>query len=213
MISWYSEHNIDVSNSIGIDEVGRGPLAGPVVAVAVWINGDILPRIEHEKLIIRDSKKMSQKQRQKVLNWIELQDFSMIKYAIGFASSQEIDDINILNATFLAMRRAYESLDIKVQHVLIDGNKSPDLKDVNVIPVVGGDNKVLSIALSSIIAKEFRDDWMKNLAQKFPHYGWHTNVGYGSKEHINAILNYGITTHHRKTFAPIKELLHILPSL
>lgn len=203
---WYLKNNISPNNCIGIDEVGRGPLAGPVVAAAVWISEEGLALIEKEGLELKDSKKLSKKQRAKVVKWSENQSKSIVRYAIGSASVEEIDSMNILNATMLAMKRAYRDLNLKKDLILIDGNKAPDLENTRVMTVVKGDNIVPSISLASIIAKEYRDDIMEKLSEKYPQYGWNTNVGYGSKSHIYSILQYGATPHHRKTFSPVKDL-------
>ncbi len=203
---WYLENNLNPSDCIGIDEVGRGPLAGPVVAAAVWISDEGVALIEKDKVDVRDSKKLSHKQRKKILNWIDKQPEEILKYSIASASVEEIDSLNILQATFLAMERAYISLKLTKPFTLVDGNKSPKLENTQVRTIVKGDNTVISIALASIIAKEYRDNLMKELSKKYPQYGWNTNVGYGSQQHICAIIQYGATPHHRKTFAPVKDL-------
>lgn len=205
---WYLENNVSPNDCIGIDEVGRGPLAGPVVAAAVWISEKGLALIEKDNILIRDSKKLSAKQRRTVLDWVESKDSSCVQYSIAQASVEEIDSLNILNAAMLAMQRAYESLNLKKPLTLIDGNRAPELEDTLVRTIVKGDDTVISIALASIIAKEFRDNLMKKLSKKFPQYGWNTNVGYGSQQHIQAIVKYGVTEHHRKTFSPVKDLNH-----
>lgn len=202
-MNWYIENKILAEASIGIDEVGRGPLAGPVVAVAVWINDDGLNALGSSGIVIRDSKKMSHLQRVRALQWINEQPKSNIKYAIAEASVEEIDEINILEAALLAMNRAYKSLDIKNCVALIDGNKSPE--NLKSIRIVKGDDKVPAISIASVIAKEYRDNLMRQLAMQFPAYGWETNVGYGTKQHLEAIGKFGITPHHRKSFAPIKN--------
>jgi ribonuclease HII len=208
-LHWYTENNIDIDKSIGIDEVGRGPLAGPVISSAVWISQDAASFIkENESNIpVRDSKKTTKIQRRKVVDWVKKYDPNYIKYSIGSASVEEIDNINILNATMLSMRRAYETLNMKDDiaeinmTVLVDGNKVPELGNVkNVKAVIKGDDKVLAISLASIIAKEYRDKLMIELSKEFPQYSWDTNVGYGSKAHLDAIDKFGITTHHRKSF-------------
>lgn len=191
---------------IGIDEVGRGPLAGPVVTAAVWVSAEGIALIEKDEIVVRDSKKLSHNQRKKVLNWIEKQPEEILKYSIGTASVEEIDSLNILQATFLAMQRAYTSLNLSKPLTLVDGNKAPELKNTQVRTIVKGDDTIMSIALASIIAKEHRDNIMKELDKKYPQYGWSTNVGYGSQRHICAIIQYGATPHHRKTFAPVKDL-------
>lgn len=203
---WYLENGISPDDCIGIDEVGRGPLAGPVVATAVWISEKGIALIEKNKIEVRDSKKMSHKQRKKTLDWINKQPQEILKYSIAMASVEEIDSLNILQATFLAMKRAYSSLSLTKPFTLVDGNKAPPLENTQVQTVIKGDNTVMSIALASIIAKEYRDNLMKELDKKYPQYGWNTNVGYGSQQHIYAIFQYGATPHHRKTFAPVKDL-------
>ncbi len=203
---WYLENNTSPNDCIGIDEVGRGPLAGPVVAAAAWISEEGIAALEKSNIIVRDSKKLSAKQRRTVMDWLSKQDPSIVKYATAQASVEEIDTLNILNAALLAMKRAHEALNLKKPLTLVDGNRTPELKDTQVKTIVKGDDTVISIALASIIAKESRDNLMKELSQKFPQYGWNTNVGYGSQQHIQAIVQYGVTEHHRKTFSPIKDL-------
>lgn len=203
---WYLENGISPDNCIGIDEVGRGPLAGPVVSSAVWISEEGVALIEKNEINVRDSKKLSHKQRKKILNWLDKQHKNILKYSIAMASVKEIDSLNILQATFLAMQRAYSSLNLVKPITLIDGNKAPELENTQVRTIVKGDDTVMSIALASIIAKEYRDNLMKELDKKYPQYGWSTNVGYGSQQHICAIFQYGSTPYHRKTFAPVKDL-------
>jgi ribonuclease HII len=203
---WYLENGISPNDCIGIDEVGRGPLAGPVVTSAVWISEEGIALIEKDEMNVRDSKKLSHKQRKKILSWLDKQPENILKYSIAMASVEEIDSLNILQATFLAMQRAYSSLNLVKPLTLIDGNKAPELKNTQVRTIVKGDDTVMSIALASIIAKEYRDNLMKELDKKYPQYGWNTNVGYGSQQHICAIFQYGATPHHRKTFAPVKDL-------
>lgn len=191
--------------SVGVDEVGRGPLAGPVVAACVYTPEfvDFSPGLPK----IRDSKKMTHISRMKVVDWLHSQND--IKYAIAFASVQEIDDLNILQATFLAMKRAITALKGQIAvdsiPVYIDGNRLPDFSAQNMQCIVGGDNKIISIALASIIAKEYRDSLMRKLDEKYPQYGFAKNVGYGTKQHISAIYKYGITEQHRKSFEPVKS--------
>ncbi len=211
-LSWYASNNINIEDSIGIDEVGRGPLAGPVISSAVWICSNLARFLEENSraLPVRDSKKMTILQRSKVVNWINQQSHNSIHYSIGFASVEEIDELNILRASLLSMKRAYNSLGIKKNNILIDGNIAPNFDDCNEIDVktiIGGDSKVLSISLASIIAKEYRDSHMRKLAKDFPQYQWNTNMGYGSKAHLEAISNFGITCHHRKSFSPISNIL------
>ncbi|GHT99071.1 hypothetical protein FACS1894126_5080 [Alphaproteobacteria bacterium] len=197
------------SLSIGIDEVGRGPLAGPVVSAAVWICADIAKYLEENSKIlpVRDSKKMTRKQRQKIVEWIDSCPSDQIKYSIGYATVEEIDELNILNASLLSMERAYNGVcSTGVLLALVDGNVAPDIKGVEIKTIVKGDDKVLSISLASIIAKEYRDNYMRNLSEQFSHYSWDTNVGYGTAAHLQAIAKYGITPHHRKSFAPVSQL-------
>ena len=203
---WYLENNVSPDDCIGIDEVGRGPLAGPVVTAAVWVSAEGIALIEKDNLVIKDSKKLSHRQRKKVLDWLEKQPGSVVKYAVATASVEEIDSLNILQATLLAMQRAYSSLELTKPLTLVDGNKAQTLENTQVRKIVKGDDTVMSIALASIIAKEYRDNLMKELDKKYPQYGWNTNVGYGSQKHIMAIVQYGATPHHRKTFAPVKDL-------
>ncbi len=206
-LSWYALNNLSPGETIGIDEVGRGPLAGPVVAAAVWVSDIAATEIEQSRASVNDSKKLSSRQRQKVLSWLKTQTQDAIRYSIGEASVEEIDKLNILQATFLAMERAYHGLKLDNLDVLVDGNRAPQLQARSVKTVVKGDSNVLSIALASIIAKEYRDNLMRNLALHYPDYEWNSNVGYGTQQHIEAIIRYGVTEHHRKTFSPVKELL------
>lgn len=178
----------------GIDEVGRGCLAGPVVSAAVILNFDKIPDG------INDSKKISKIKRSIISNNIK-------KYAldigIGEASSQEIDEFNILNASLLAMKRAFESLKKHTGLALIDGIYSPNI-NCKTITIIKGDTKSLSIAAASIIAKEYRDAFMNKLGLIYPKYNFKNNVGYGTKEHYKIIRSDGITSYHRKTFKLLK---------
>ena len=181
----------------GIDEAGRGPWAGPVVAAAV-----ILPKnfISDE---INDSKKLSAKKRGILFEEITI--YSQI--GIGFSTVKEIDKHNILQATFLAMSRAFESLNVLPRKVLIDGNLIPPNLPCPAEAVVKGDSKVMSIAAASIIAKVTRDRYMTDLATKFPGYGWEKNFGYGVKMHREALEVFGVTSEHRRSFKPIHNML------
>lgn len=181
----------------GIDEAGRGPWAGPVVAAAV-----ILPKnfISDE---INDSKKLSAKKRGILFEEITI----CSQIGIGFSTVKEIDKHNILQATFLAMSRAFESLNVLPRKVLIDGNLIPPNLPCPAEAVVKGDSKVMSIAAASIIAKVTRDRYMTDLATKFPGYGWEKNFGYGVKMHREALEVFGVTSEHRRSFKPIHNML------
>ncbi|MDA9640680.1 ribonuclease HII [Pelagibacteraceae bacterium] len=182
---------------IGVDEVGRGPLAGPVISAAIILNKEKIPEG------INDSKKLSKKKRE-VINK-EL--ISQHSFAIGIASVEEIDKINILQASLLAMKRAVLNLNIKPQTILVDGNKLPDL-EYNMYPIIKGDSKSISIAAASIIAKVYRDKLMQDLSLQYPGYYWEKNSGYGTKQHLLALNNLGVTPIHRKSFAPIYNMLN-----
>lgn len=195
--------NFSIENSCpgivcGIDEVGRGPLAGPVVASAVIIDREKAPTEILEQ--INDSKKISAKKRDYLFH--KIHEFSEV--AIAECSVEEIDEINILQASLKAMGKAYAKLQPKIALALIDGNKSPKI-DCETKTVIKGDSISLSIAAASIIAKEYRDKLMCEIANDFPQYGWETNAGYGTKAHLAAIESHGITPHHRRSFAPIKQ--------
>lgn len=191
----------------GIDEVGRGPLAGPVMAACVHIPETALVTAP-ALLEMTDSKKLSAKKRVALSQLIK----QHCLWGLGEASTTEIDEINILQATFLAMCRASVALlekapDLQHSLVLIDGNKVPrNLPFSQTQSIVKGDSKSLSIAAASIIAKVTRDDYMTQIAQDYPHYGWHSNSGYGAKIHLEAIEKYGATPHHRMSFAPLKYM-------
>lgn len=174
----------------GVDEAGRGPLAGPVCAAAV-----ILP----EGVIIdgvNDSKKLSEKKRESLFDVIREQALS---YSIAYATVDEIEEINILNATILAMRRAIDGLDIKADYAMIDGNKIPPI-DIDAECIVKGDAKSMSIACASILAKVSRDRLLYKYAEEYPMYGFDKHKGYGTKVHREAILKYGPCPYHRKSF-------------
>lgn len=175
----------------GCDEAGRGCLAGPVVAAAV-----ILPQgFSHP--LLNDSKKLSDKQRRLLRPIIEQ---NAIAYCVGFVSNQEIDKINILQASFLAMNRAIEGLKQKPELLLIDGNRFNNKTDIAFQCIVKGDSLYQSIAAASILAKTYRDDYMLNLHKEFPKYHWDKNMGYPTKQHRQAIIENGISPFHRKSF-------------
>ena len=204
--------NFDIEDSFdgpvcGIDEVGRGPLAGPVVACAVILKDSFLQ--SPVKTLIRDSKTLTARQRQKICAILPDVCYS----AIGSASVEEIDEHNIYHATFIAMQRAHQSLcktikDMRIDVALVDGNRTPQLP-CQAVPVVKGDAKSFSIAAASILAKEYRDDLMRELSEIHPHYGWERNAGYGTKQHKTALQAHGATEHHRKSFKPVYKVISL----
>ncbi len=181
----------------GVDEVGRGPLAGPVTAAAVILDPLNIPDN------LNDSKVLNAKKRDKLFEELK---FSSI-YAIAHVSPKEIDKLNILQASLLAMVSAVSNLKVKPDHILIDGNKVPEKLVGRATAVIKGDSKVLSIAAASIIAKVTRDKLMHDLDSEFPGYGWAKNAGYPTKCHMNAIVKFGVTPHHRRSFRPIHNIL------
>tara|TARA_B100001142_G_C14108429_1_gene568124 strand:- start:28 stop:588 length:561 start_codon:yes stop_codon:yes gene_type:complete len=181
----------------GVDEVGRGSLIGPVYAAAVILQKSV------NKKLLKDSKKLSKEKREELYYYIKKNSI----WAIGQASTREIEKINILQASLLAMKRAITKLKRKPSLILIDGNKLPDLKNYNLKYIIKGDQKIASISAASIIAKVSRDKFIKKLSQEFNGYGWDTNSGYGTKEHLKAIKKLGITKYHRKTFSPISNFV------
>lgn len=180
----------------GVDEAGRGPLAGPIVVAAVILN----PKVN--LLLVDDSKKLSKKKRELALN--EIKDNSLA-ISIGMASPEEIDELNILEATKLAIKRALDNLDITLELVLIDHVKLN--YEVKTISITKGDQLSLSIAAASIVAKTYRDNLMDEYHLLYPEYGFNKHAGYPTKKHIEAIKLHGITPIHRKTFKPIKEMI------
>ena len=192
---------------IGIDEVGRGPLAGPVVSCA-FIFFDI--QLNNEKLFfIDDSKKLSTKKRNIAIKEIlKLKKQKIIQFSLGMASVDEIDKYNILEATKMSMRRAVKKLNQFQTQLIIDGKIDLQLAKYPSKGIIKGDQKSYSIAAASIIAKIHRDRYMQFLSKKYPYYDWSSNAGYGTKKHIEQIHKKGITIHHRKSFEPIKSLIH-----
>ena len=182
----------------GVDEVGRGPLAGPVTAAAVILNPDDIP------IGLNDSKKLSAKKREA----IEQEIFDTGEVAIAHASVEEIDEINILRASHLAMERAVAMLDPAPDYLLIDGNLIPRGLELPSEAVIKGDGKSVSIAAASIVAKLCRDRLMVDLAQQCPGYGWEKNAGYPSKQHKDALAALGVTQHHRRSFKPVHKILY-----
>jgi len=175
----------------GCDEAGRGCLAGAVYAASV-----ILPP-DFQNELLNDSKQLTETQRYRLRPIIEQE---AVAWAVGIVSPEEIDQINILNASFLAMHRAIDQLRIRPQHLLIDGNRFKKYQDLPHSTVVKGDGKYLSIAAASILAKTYRDDYMNRLHEEFPYYGWNKNKGYPTKAHRTAIAVRGTTPYHRMTF-------------
>ena len=175
----------------GCDEAGRGPLAGPVFAAAV-----ILPADFYHPLL-NDSKKMTEKAREQLRPIIERE---ALAWAVEEVSAEEIDTINILNASIVGMQRAVRRLKMKPEFLLIDGNRFKPFDNYRYQCVVKGDATFASIAAASVLAKTYRDEHMRRLAQEFPQYGWEKNMGYPTKEHVEAIIRYGYTPHHRKSF-------------
>ena len=185
-----SYYNIDAIEA-GLDEAGRGCLAGPVVAAAV-----VLPK-DYTHAWLNDSKQLSHKQRETLRIEIERE---AIAFAVAEASNQEIDKINILKASFLAMHRAVDALTLRPEHLLVDGNRFTPYPLIPHTCIVKGDTKFLSIAAASILAKTYRDELMSSLALEFPHYRWEQNVGYPTPFHKKAIKEHGFTPFHRLTF-------------
>ena len=192
---------------IGLDEVGRGPLAGPVISCGCHFkNYTILNEL---KDFIVDSKKLSEKKRELSFKFLQnLKKQNIIDFHLGIANVEEIDNLNILEATKLSMKRVVDKFNLKNAELIIDGNFSLNYKTYKEQSIIKGDNKSLSIAAASIIAKVHRDRLMKKLSIKFQDFGWEKNVGYGTKMHIQNIHRFGPTLHHRKTFEPIKSLIH-----
>lgn len=187
LLPYYKEGQIEV----GLDEAGRGCLAGPVVAAAV-----ILPK-DFNHPLLDDSKKLTEKKR---IALRELIENKALAYAVGFVDNNEIDKINILNASFLAMHKSIDQLKIKYDFLLIDGNRFTPYKSVKHECIVKGDAKYQSIAAASILAKTYRDDYMKKLSLKHPEYSWEKNKGYPTKVHVAAIIENGTTPFHRRSF-------------
>ena len=185
----------------GVDEVGCAPLAGPVVAAALILPVKGLPR--RLTALINDSKIVPRPKREAVAT--ALPDYCVISF--GEASVEEIDSLNIYHARMLAMRRAIAGLGVVPGLALIDGNARPKGVTCLIRTVVDGDAKCLSIAAASIVAKVSRDAYMRKLAEEYPGYGWETNVGYGTRDHRNAMARLGLTPHHRRSFAPVRQLL------
>lgn len=181
----------------GVDEAGRGPWAGPVVAGAVVLTKGLVPKG------LDDSKKLSAKNRESI--FVAL--VNDCDFGVGIVNESVIDQVNILEATKLAMKAAIFDLYRKPDVALIDGNQNIELVNIETQPVVKGDSLSLSISAASVIAKVTRDKIMEELGAEFPEYGWDTNAGYGTKQHMIALEKYGVTKYHRKSFAPIKKIM------
>lgn len=182
----------------GVDEVGRGPIAGPVTAAAVVLDAENLP------IGLNDSKKLSARKREQLFD--QIMRTSVV--SIAHVSVDEIDDLNILYASHLAMVRACNGLPIRPSVALIDGNLVPQDLGLKAVPVVKGDARSLSIAAASIVAKVTRDRLMVDLAQQYPEYGWSQNAGYPTKAHLEALRDIGVTPHHRRSFRPVHNILY-----
>ncbi|QOD59400.1 ribonuclease HII [Polaribacter haliotis] len=184
----------------GTDEAGRGCLSGPVVAAAV-----ILPE-NFSHPFLNDSKQLSEKKRDEIRIIIEE---SALAFAVSFVWQQEVDEINVLQASITGMHRSIEALKITPEFIIVDGNKFRNYKDIPHETIVKGDAKYLSIAAASVLAKTYRDEYMAKIHQEFPMYNWEKNKGYPTKEHRNAIREFGATDYHRKTFKLLPEQLKL----
>lgn len=196
LLSYYKENTIEA----GCDEAGRGCLAGPVFAAAVILPSDF------ENDLLNDSKKLTEKQRYKLRPLIEKE---ALAYAVIAVDNKEIDEVNILNASFLAMNRAVATLKIKPEHLLIDGNRFRTKSKIPYTCMIKGDGRFYSIAAASILAKTYRDDYMGKIHAEHPGYQWNKNKGYPTKKHREAIKKHGVTTYHRMTFRLLDEQLSL----
>ena len=183
----------------GVDEVGRGSLVGPVFAATVIFKKDI------DKKKIKDSKQLSRDQRNLLEKYIKKNSF----WTIGSASLKEIEKLNILNASLLAMKRSIKKLKSKPSLIMIDGNKLPIMSGYKLKSIIKGDQKIPEISAASIIAKVSRDRFITKMSKRFTKYAWNKNSGYGTKQHLSAIKKFGVTKHHRKTFGPIHNILSL----
>ncbi|MEE9408038.1 MAG: ribonuclease HII [Polaribacter sp.] len=184
----------------GTDEAGRGCLCGPVVAAAV-----ILPK-DFKHSFLNDSKQLSEKRREELRPFIEEH---AIAFGVSFVWQQEVDKINVLQASITGMHRSIEMLKIQPEFIIVDGNKFRNYKDIPHETIVKGDAKFMSIAAASVLAKTYRDEYMKKIHQEFPMYNWQKNKGYPTKEHRNAIREFGATDYHRKTFKLLPEQIKL----
>lgn len=196
LLPYHKENTIEA----GCDEAGRGCLAGPVFAAAV-----ILPA-SFENGLLNDSKKLTEKQRYKLRPLIEKE---ALAWAVEAVSNTEIDEVNILNASFLAMNRAVQKLKIEPEHLLIDGNRFRPQTEIPFTCMIKGDGRFLSIAAASVLAKTYRDDFMQKIHADFPNYDWNKNKGYPTKKHREGIKKFGVTKYHRMTFRLLNEQLDL----
>ena len=194
-----SYHKADIIEA-GCDEAGRGCLAGPVFAAAVIL----APDFENE--LLNDSKKLTEKQRYQLRPLIENE---ALAWAVELVSNSEIDEVNILNASFLAMNRAVQKLKVTPEHLLIDGNRFRPQTKIPFTCMIKGDGRFYSIAAASVLAKTYRDDFMKNIHSEFPEYGWNKNKGYPTQKHRAAIKEYGPTKYHRMSFRLLDPQLEL----
>jgi ribonuclease HII len=189
------------SLEVGTDEAGRGCLSGPVVAAAV-----VLPKgFSHS--FLNDSKQLSKKEREELKPFIEEH---ALAFGVSFVWQDEVDKINVLQASITAMHRSIAQLKITPEFIIVDGNKFKNFKEIPHKTIVKGDAKYMSIAAASVLAKTYRDEYMKKIHQEFPMYNWAKNKGYPTKEHRNAIREFGISIHHRKTFKLLPEQLKLI---
>ncbi|WP_435261421.1 ribonuclease HII [Tenacibaculum sp. nBUS_03] len=184
----------------GTDEAGRGCLSGPVVAAAVILPADF----EHE--LLNDSKQLSEKKRNELRPFIEK---NSLAFGVSFIYQDEVDEINVLQASITGMHRSIKQLSVQPEFIIVDGNKFKQYKEIPHATIIKGDAKYMSIAAASVLAKTYRDDYMDKIHQEFPEYNWKKNKGYPTKEHRNAIREFGATIHHRKSFKLLPEQLKL----
>ncbi|SEE15115.1 RNase HII [Tenacibaculum sp. MAR_2010_89] len=186
------------SLEVGTDEAGRGCLSGPVVAAAVILP----PNFNHD--LLNDSKQLSEKKRYELRPYIEKE---ALAFGVSFIYQDEVDEINVLQASITGMHRSIEQLSVEPEFIIVDGNKFKQYKEIPHETIIKGDAKYMSIAAASVLAKTYRDDYMEKIHQEFPQYNWKKNKGYPTKEHRNAIREFGATIHHRKSFKLLPEQL------
>lgn len=196
LLSYFKEGVIEA----GCDEAGRGCLAGPVFGAAVIL----APDFNHK--VLNDSKQLSEKRRYEIREYIQE---NAIEWAVGICTPEEIDQHNILNASIISMQKALAQLKNVPEHIIIDGNRFKPFQDIPYTTVIKGDGKYFSIAAASVLAKTYRDDFMLEIAEKYPEYQWKKNKGYPTKDHRAAIKEFGITEHHRKSFRLLDEQLKL----